>query len=224
MLRFQRQQAWQKPAALLVLVFALGIFAAVRPGEASAAPPASVAVPVKEAKAALARATTRLDRHKFWKARRSLETLRERLSKAHKAGMEQIGAPPTDPESDELPGPPSVLAVFGLEHRITMQLVPYYKGMNREKVVSSLSDTLRSAHTKRDVMLDAVIAEDTEEGSEYSDGMADTVPSYTKEVDLVANALNIYELSASGRQGLEDADQRVRATEAKVTQAFGGGE
>jgi hypothetical protein len=221
---FQRRQVWQKPATLFSLVLVLCVFSAASPGAASAEVPSSVAGPVREAKTVLATAKAHLDAGRFWKARRSLETLRSKLTKAHRAAMAQIGAPPTDPESDEPPGPPSVLAVFGLEHRITKGLVPYFNRMNRERVVSSLDLTLSLAHTKRDVMLDAVIAENTEEGSEYADGMSDTVPSYTAEVDLVTQALDAYELSASGREALDRALERVTATEAKVNEAFGGGE
>ena len=224
MSKIEHKHRWRKSAALTLQVVVLGIFVPVGPREASAAAPSSVAVPVREAKEALATAKARLDNGQYWKARRSLRRVRGQLSKAHEAAMAQIGAPPTDPESDELPGPPSVLAVFGLEHRITMGLGPHFDGMTRERVVSSLDLTLLRAHNKRDVMLDGVIAENTEEGSEYADGMADTLPSYSKEVDLVTQALRLYELSASGRQALDSALERVRATEAKVNEAFGGGE
>jgi hypothetical protein len=74
-------------------------------------------------------------------------------------------------------------------------------------------------------MLDVVIALPPEgAGSDYADGMADTVPSYVTEVNRVKTTLAQYQLTDSARLGLHRALDRIRATQAKVNEAFGGGE
>jgi hypothetical protein len=54
--------------------------------------------------------------------------------------------------------------------------------------------------------------------------MADTLPSYAKEVKLLTTALDQYRLTSYGRAGLTHVLTRVQATKAKVDAAFGGGE
>jgi hypothetical protein len=187
--------------------------------------PKSVADPIRRARSALNQANVQVQAREYAKALDSLVAVRVNVSQAQKAGMAQIGAPPTDPESDDLPGPVSVLAVLNLEHRVTMVVVQLFDGMKSEKVVASLRYTLWKAHGARDVMLDAIIALDPEgEGADYADGMADTLGLYASEVKLVTGALQQYRLSPAGRLGLRNALDRVRATRAKVNKAFGGGE
>lgn len=187
--------------------------------------PTSVCAPASRAKAALLRAGRRIAHHRFAKARTSLKTVRVNLSKAHHAAMGLIGAPPTDPESDDSPGPVSVLAVLSLEHSITMKVVPLFDAMTRTRVVRALKYTLWQSHALRNRMLDAVIALDPEgAGADYSDGMADTLATYDKEVKILNAALDQYRLSPDARLGLTRALARVQATQAKVNAAFGGGE
>jgi len=194
--------------------------------EAEAPPvPAVVAKPVGRAGVALKKAERRLSRGLVLKARRSLRLLRKRLTTAHEAGMAQIGAPPLDPESDDLPGPPSVLAVLALEDRVTVRVVRLFDGRRNEKLVRGLRKTLVVAHGRRDEMLDAVIALPPEgDGADYADGMADTLPIYDAEVTAVTSALAQYRLVAPARRGLRNALDRVTATRDKVNQAWGGGE
>ena len=118
--------------------------------------------------------------------------------------MALIGAPPTDPESDDLPGPPAVIAVLGLEHRIGMGVVDLFDGMKRPGVVRALRVTLGTTHHRRNVMLDRVIALPAEGArDDYADGMADTLGIYNQEVQKVTTALRTYRLSPSGRVGFD---------------------
>ena len=227
-------------AALLVLVVAVAIASAatVRPGEAAAASRAPLAEtaetesqlaaakpsPLQRARAALDAAERRLNRHRYIWALASLKTLRYNLALAHKAAVAKIGKPPTDPESDEPPGPPAVIALANLEHRVTMKLVPPFNGLTRNSVIDPLRYTLRRTHELRDAMLNKVIALPAEKGEDYDDGMADTLGLYKAEVNLVTTALDHYRLNASGRAGLTKALDRVRATRTKVNRRWGGGE
>jgi hypothetical protein len=184
--------------------------------------PTSVSTPISRARAALDLAVSHTLANRLVKARAALEVVRLNITKAHVAGLAQIGAPPTDPESDEPPGPPSVLAVLGLEHRVGMDLVPLFNHRTGPKIVDALRYTLRRAHLKRDVMVDTVIALPPEgAGSDYADGMADTLSSYTQEVNQLETGLETYQLSPVGKVALGKALIRVRATKAKVNDAFG---
>jgi hypothetical protein len=226
--------------AVLWLVVAVAIVSAatVRLGDAGAAtrgPVADVAgteyklaaaklTPLQRARAALDAAEVRLQGHRYTRALASLKALRYNLAQAHEAAMAKIGKPPTDPESDEPPGPPAVIAVANLEHRVTMRLVPFFNGLTRDSVIFPLRTTLRKTHTLRNAMLDKVIALPAEKGEDYDDGMSDTVGQYKAEVTLVTNALQQYELTASGRAGINGNLERVSATYAKVNARWGGGE
>lgn len=222
--------------ALLCLVVVVGLVSAatVRPGDAAAASQATVAetgyelavstTPLQRARAALDAAQARLTRHRYTRALASLKTLRYNLWRAHNAAVAKIGKPPTDPESDEPPGPPAVIAVANLEHRVTMVLVPFFNGLKKNWVIDPLRYTLRRTHVLRDAMLDKVIALPAAKGEDYDDDMSDTVPAYKAEVTLVTTALTQYQLNASGRYALTKALARVRATYEKVNARWGGGE
>lgn len=192
----------------------------------NAASVGSVSAPIGRADDALQRAIAQIRAHHYAKARVSLRTVRRQGAQAQEIATSLIGAPPTDPESDDAPGPPAVLAVLGLEHRITMQVVDLFDGMKRFRVVvRALRKTLGSTHYRRDVTLTKVIRLPAEGArADYADGMADTLGIYTQEVRKVTTALKIYRLSPSGRVGLRQALVRVQATKAKVNRAFGGGE
>lgn len=187
--------------------------------------PRSVAAPIRRARAALARAKTQIAAHTYAKAIDSLRAVRVNVSAAHRAGLAQIGAPPTDPESDEPPGPVSVIAVLNLEHAVTNGVVVSFNGTTRRAIVHAMRYTLWWTHGVRIPMLNAVIALDPEEeGADYADGMADTLPIYANEVKVITTALQKYRLSNYGRTGLRNALARAKATRAKVNAAFGGGE
>ena len=192
---------------------------------ASLALPDSVATPIQRARTALARTEDQLALHRYGKALDSLRVLRRNVVKANNAATDQIGLPPTDPESDEPPGPPSVFAALKLDHRVTMRLVPCFDALSRIDVVSSLNSTLTRTHGRRDSMLDAVIALPAEGArGDYDDGMSDTLGTYPGEEKLISSALQNDALIDSAHTGLTNALARVQATDAKVNVVWGGGE
>jgi hypothetical protein len=187
--------------------------------------PGSLATPIQRANAALAKTEDHLAHHRYAKALDSLLVLRRKVARANKAAMGQIGLPPTDPESDDPPGPPSVFAVLRLDRQVMMRLVPLNDALVRPEVVAALDATLRRTSVRRDAMLDSVIALPAEgDRGDYDDGMADMLGMYTAEGDLISGALATAELVDSARSGLTDALARVRATDAKVNAVWGGGE
>jgi hypothetical protein len=184
-----------------------------------------VATPITRANGALARATTELRAGHPRRAVTALGTLRYQLGLAHTSAMKQIGKPPADPESDEPPGPPAVLAVLALEHRIDLGVVPLFDKCTRTDVVEALRSTLAADHQRRNAILDRVIALPAEGArGDYEDGMADTLGQYPKEETQLTTALATYRVTAAARTGLTNGLTRVRATTAKVNAAFGGGE
>jgi hypothetical protein len=184
-----------------------------------------VATPITRANAALAKAKAELAAHHPRRAIAALSDLKYQVGRAHVAAMDLIGKPPTDPESDEPPGPPAVLGVLALEHRVGMGVVPLFNGRTRTDVVDALRGVLSSTHNRRDRILDRVIALPAEGArGDYEDGMADTLGQYTQEVNQLSTAVNTYRLTSGGTVGLKNGLARVRATQAKVDAAFGGGE
>ena len=212
----------------LAVVVWLSIFVGItlmRPPSARAALPPSVSEPIRLAKAALAKTETRIANHRYGGALKSLRILRLNVIRANNAAIDQIGLPPVDPESDEPPGPDCVFAALKLDHRVGMRLVLLFDGLTRADVIDNLHLTLLRTHSRRDVMLDAVIALDAEGArGDYDDGMSDTLLVYPAEKNLITSALQQDELTAPARAGLVDARERVVATEAKVTAVWGGGE
>jgi len=185
--------------------------------------PTSVATPINQARAALTE--DQLAHKRYGKALDSLSVLRRKVVKANNAAKEQIGLPPTDPESDDPPGPPSVFAVLKLDHRVTMHLGPLYDFLRRLEVVSSLNSTLTRTHGRRNSMLDAVIALPAEGArGDYDDGMSDTLGMYPSEEKLISGELQNADLIDEARTGLTNALARVRATDDKVNVVWGGGE
>ena len=184
--------------------------------------PTSVATPIKKARAALANAISYRLHGKFTYAAIALANVRLYVGRAHTAGMAQIGAPPADPESDDLPGPPSVIAVLALERTVVVRGAPLYEGLTTG---IGLARTLATAQTLRTTMLNAVSSLNPEgAGADYADGMADTVPAYTTEVNAVIAVLNTNSLTSIGRTALTQVLARSRQARTIVTAAFGGGE
>jgi PAS domain-containing protein len=219
-------RCWKTSSRRYVVVASISVMACLSLAPSGlAALPGSVATPIQRAKAALAKTEDQLAHHRYRRALDSLLVVRRNVTRANKAATAQIGLPPTDPESDDLPGPPSVFAALKLDHRVTARLVPMYDALGRLDVVSSLSATLQRAHGRRDAMLDAVIALPAEgDRADYDDGMADMLGMYPAEEGAIAGALATAELTDPARSGLTDALARVRATEAKVDAVWGGGE
>jgi hypothetical protein len=187
--------------------------------------PVEVAAPIRQGRTALKAVKARIHLRLYAAALKSIGVVGRKVARAHEAGLAQIGAPPPDPESDDLPGPPSVIAVLDFEHVVTAQFVPLFANLQKTQVTRELGSTLTSTDALRNHMLDAVIAlNPEEEGADYADGMADTLPIYTAEVTAMRKALKLYRLSSTGRVVLRAALVRARKTLAKVNAAFGGGE
>jgi uncharacterized protein len=190
-----------------------------------AALPQSVSIPIERARTASNRAETRIANHRQEKALESLKALRHNVVRANRAATDQIGLPPSDPESEEPPGPDSVFAVLRLDHLITMRLVPLFDGVTNADVVGSLRSTLSRTHGSRDAMLDAVIALPPEGArADYDDGISDTLGMYPAEENLITTALLAFGLTDAARAGLTNALARVQATDTKVDAVWGGGE
>jgi hypothetical protein len=210
---------------VLSVALSLGLISATVTTPARAQVPPTVTKPIRLAEAALARTKLYVARRQFGQANTALRSLRVNVGKAHTAGMAQIGKPPSDPESDDPPGPPSVIAVLNMEHHVATGLVPLFNRMKEVAVVNALQDTLKSTYDDRDRMLNRVIALPPEgAGSDYSDSMSDTLAIYPVEVNQITDGLREFQLIQPGRRDLDYDLKRVRATQAKVNKAFGGGE
>jgi hypothetical protein len=96
--------------------------------------------------------------------------------------------------------------------------------IRRSALVTSLDDTIQLSQKKRRRMLNAVIAASTEEESDYSAGMADTLPSYANEVIVIKSALATLPLTSAAGLALTNALARAKAAKVKANAAFGGGE
>ena len=187
--------------------------------------PSSVAKPVSLAYVALAKAKLQAANRWVVKAGDSLETVRVNLRRAHNAAMDLIGKPPIDPESDDPPGPPAVMAVLRLERTVGLGIVPLYNARKSTTFVRALGYTLYVTQTTRDKMLNRVLGLSPEgAGADFADDLADTLGGYTTEVNQIANALATYQLLPAAHDGLVNALARARATRDKMNAAFGGGE
>jgi hypothetical protein len=182
-------------------------------------------LPVRKATKALANAALHRKLGQFRKARYSMLSLSIWLQRAHKAGMAQIGAPPTDPESDIPPGPDSVIAVFALEHAVVVRVTAM---TDRLTVGIRVKAVLYDATSLRTIMMTKVVnlvLKDPEgAGGDYSDGMTDTVPIYPAEVTAVKKELTTGSLTTTNRQTLTVVLARSKATVTLVNKGFGGGE
>jgi hypothetical protein len=181
-----------------------------------------VSTPIKHADAALTKATNELRKHHPGRAIAALKDAKRNVGRAHTVATNLIGAPPSDPESDEPPGPRAVLAVLGLDHRVEMRVVPLFDDRRQTQVVDSLRAVLSSTNHHRKVLVNRIVGLPPEgAGADYADGMGDTLNQYKQEDKLISTALNTYQLTSGGRTGLKNALTQVRATKAKVAAAFG---
>jgi hypothetical protein len=167
----------------------------------------------------------------------TLNGVRLNIYRADKAARAQMAAAPADPE--DAPDPPedapdapeaavtpadSVVAVLGLDQTVVTSVAGLFDG-KQGAVLTPLSSSLFAAMNARDKLLASVIALDPEgAGADYADGMADTVAGYDDEVANLTEALARDQLSAGGKKVLTAALAQSKATQAKVTAAFGGGE
>jgi hypothetical protein len=184
--------------------------------------PKSVAVPIQRARLALKNTADRIAERRYDRAAKAVVAVRKYLRAADRAGTKQIGAPPTDPESDELPGPPSVIAVLGLEHRIVVRATKLLDGL-MPKI--GLGTMLSGATKRRLVMIDKIVSLDPEgAGGDYADGMTDTLPIYTAEIQTLNTALRDSRLTDTSRRALTKTLARAKQANAKLNAAYGGGE
>ncbi|GAA1476542.1 hypothetical protein GCM10009623_09880 [Nocardioides aestuarii] len=210
-----------------VVAVGLGLDAAPAAGAVDAPPTVSSAsrTDLTRADAALDAATAQLAADHPRRARLALTRLRRNLSRTHASAESLIGKPPTDPESDDPPGPPAVLAALRLDHRVGTRLVPAYDGLQRPRVLRSLSESLTTTYSHRDATLATVIALPPEgAGDDYTDGMSDTLTQYSSEVSQLTTARSTYTLTDAGSAALATSLATVLATQEVVEAAYGGGE
>jgi hypothetical protein len=179
---------------------------------------------VKDAKSALAEAQDHLAHGRYEKATEQIRRMKRRTQVANTAATALIGKPPTDPESDDPPGPTAVLKVGGLDHTITQRLVPLFADTRGRHVVPALTNGLLQADLCRDTMLDTVIALKPGKRDDYVDGLSDTLNTYPAELTAIANELSGSSLTPDGRDALGRAQQVVTETNASMQRVFGGGE
>jgi hypothetical protein len=179
---------------------------------------------VTRAKTALAKALTNVQRHHFNAAAGNLDVLRHQTRVAHTGATSLIGKPPTDPESDELPGVAAVQSVAGLEHSIAVKLVPGLKEVTRAATVRDLGNELDLAVACRDVMLAKVIALKPAARDDYTDGLADTLPGYDQELNAMTTALAGTGYTGPARTRIQTAQTTVTSTRTDMQRVFGGGE
>ena len=135
-----------------------------------------------------------------------------------------MNAVPADPEAETTPGPDSVIAVLNVEQEVVMTVAGLFNS-NSGTLVTALGSTLSTAQLTRNRLLNTVVALDPEgAGADYADGMADTLDGYTDEVSNISETLADDTLSSGGAAALRTALARAKATLAKVTNAYGGGE
>lgn len=208
----------------VALTLAPGMDTATAAGTAAPAA-SSYKTQITQANTAVDRAIRKIRSHQYSGARKDLAAARGHIKKANTGAMALIGKPPTDPESDDLPGPPAVLAALRLDNRVVTRVVPLFNGMTRPLVLDALRSTVGVTQNLRTTVLNRVTALPAEgDGDDYADGMADTLPMYSSEVAVISHALETFSLSPSGKAGLTAALRRARDAEAKMNAAYGGGE
>jgi hypothetical protein len=177
----------------------------------------------KKANLALAGAVTSLQNQDYDTTVTKLRNLKRQARIATTGAAGEIGKPPTDPESDDPPGPTAVLKVARLEHQVTLKLVPLFDQL-RGQAVGPLGSTLNVSAACRDALLGAVLAQRPAALDDYADGLSDTLPDYKKELTAFSTVLGSGVLVDQARTALSTAQQTVTATSDAMEKAFGGGE
>jgi hypothetical protein len=217
---------WKTLLPIAVVALALA-------GTASAADPTAaddnVVLPTRVANAiqrtenSVEKAVEHVDEAEYTQALVSLRAVRMNLTRADKAARRQMNAVAA-PDAETTPGPDSVIAVLMLDQEVATTVAGLFSS-NTGTLVTALSSAMSTAQVTRDRLLNAVIALDPEgAGADYADGMADTLDDYSDEVANIAEALADDILSTGGAAALRTALARARATQAKINNAFGGGE
>ena len=160
-------------------------------------------------------------------AARRLTAVSPLLGTARASAAAQIGLPPPDPESDEIPGPGAVQAVMNVDHRIVTLALPLLAGLPARSA-SSLAATVVRVATCRDGVARQVAGlpmGEGGEGTEYMDAMADSLTSFQQELKAFkqAQAPGQHLPSVAGTR-LTRARTVVQATFKAMKKSFGGGE
>ena len=177
-----------------------------------------------KAAAALTKTLNNLQNHQYALAVSHLRVVGHQTRIAHTAATALIGRPPTDPESDVPPGIAAVQRVSGLEHSITIKLLPTLHNLTQTDAVAHVGAKINVAVACRDVMLVKVIALRPAARDDYADGLADTLPTYDQELKAMTAALAGTGLTPAARTSIQHAQQVVTATRAEMQRVFGGGE
>jgi hypothetical protein len=206
----------------------LAVALALVPGTASAAEARAtidLKTHVARADSAMTQAIQRIQAQEYGQAGQALATATGHIRQANVQATALVGAPPTDPESDDPPGPPAVLTALRLDNRVSLRLTPLFDGTTRARLLDALRSTIRAAQVRRVAVLDRVLALPAEgDGADYADGLADTLPSYAREVAAFSQALDTFSLTVDGRSALTAGLHRAQKAEARMQSAYGGGE
>jgi hypothetical protein len=178
---------------------------------------------ITSAQKSLNAAVTSVHNHRYGPATQQLRAMKRQVRIAHTGATRLIGKPPTDPESDEPPGPAAVQRVAGMEHQVTVKLLPLLNHL-QGSAVTPIGSALNVTDTCRDVMLRKVVALKAGKLDDYTDGLSDTLPSYKNELTAFSNALSSYELTTGARSAVQRAQNVVKHTNAIMQKHFGGGE
>jgi len=209
----------------LTLVASVGVGPATADSTPTAATAKAANPHITWADAALARAVANIRAHQNARAAKALAAVRWQTGLANAAAIALIGAPPTDPESDDPPGPPAVLAALRLDNRMITGSVTQFSQTTKARLVYQLRLTLDAVQGRQNVVLNRVIALPPEgAGDDYTDGMSDTLAVYARQVKTISTALATFNLGPSGTAGLTEALATAKATQKKVNRAYGGGE
>jgi hypothetical protein len=222
---------WRPAPASIVVALGLAVVLVLLPttGQAMAGKNrvdvADVKAHAARADSAVTRAIRRIESREYARARTALDTATGHVRRANAQAVSLIGAPPTDPESDEPPGPPAVLAALRLDNRVSIRVAPLFDGMARTQLLGALGSVIHAAQARRVTTLDRVLGLPAE-GSrdDYDDGLADTLPSYAREVIAFSHALETLSLTPEARSILTIAHDRAIAAEQRMEKAYGGGE
>jgi hypothetical protein len=179
---------------------------------------------IADAKTALAKAEIRIAHGHYKKAKKQLRRMKRKTQIANTAARALVGKPPTDPESDDPPGPTAVLKVAGLDHKITQAVVPLFSDPHGRRVTSPLANGLLQADACREMMLEAVIDLKPGKRDDYVDGLSDTLPAYPKELTAISVELHDSDVTPTGHDALIRVQAIVTETNAAMQRVFGGGE
>jgi hypothetical protein len=215
----QRTRQALRSALIIATAMIIGLIATVGSAQAT------VKTDVAAARAALSRATTRAGAGDVAGTTTALTTVRSHTRHANTGAKALIGAPPTDPESDDVPGPPAVTAALKLDAAIVSAVVPLYGGSRAGTLAGAFNSTLRRAQASRMPMLQQVAGLPPEgAGADYADGMADMLPLFNKEVKVLTTGLQGAPATGKVHAGLTNALARATQAQKIVKKAWGGGE